>query len=80
MLLESVATLARVLEAHASELGGDRVAYRNHACRVSFGLPRARLQAIFARWPNAGFHRRLVHLTLPEARRHPLRPLPVLKW
>jgi len=47
---------------------------------LSFGLPRARLQAIFARWPNAGFHRRLVQLTLREARRHPLRPLPVLKW
>jgi hypothetical protein len=178
MLLESIATLDRVLQAHASELGGDLVAYRNHAYRVanlcaalnpgdadtlekiavaaachdlgiwtartfdylapsidlacahlgcaghedwragvagmirehhkirryrgddsgliepfrqadwidvsrglvSFGLPRARLQAIFARWPNAGFHRRLVQLTLREARRHPLRPLPVLKW
>ena len=47
---------------------------------LTFGLPRARLRAIFARWPNAGFHRRLVQLTLREARRHPLRPLPVLKW
>jgi hypothetical protein len=178
MLLENIATLDRVLEAHATELGEDLVAYRNHAYRVanlcaasspgdpatlkkiaiaaafhdlgiwtartfdylapsmelacghltcaghedwragidgmirehhkirryrgdesalvepfrqadwidvslgllSFGLPRARLRAIFARWPNAGFHRRLVQLTLREARRHPLRPLPVLKW
>lgn len=47
---------------------------------LSFGLPRARLRAIFAQWPNAGFHKRLVQLTLREARRHPLRPLPVLKW
>jgi hypothetical protein len=47
---------------------------------LTFGLPRTRLRAIFARWPNAGFHKRLVQLTLREARRHPLRPLPVLKW
>lgn len=47
---------------------------------LNFGLPRARLRAIFARWPNAGFHQRLLQLTLREARRHPLRPLPVLKW
>lgn len=178
MLLESIATLDRVLETHATELGDDFVAYRNHAYRVAnlcvalnpvdphaiekvaiaaafhdlgiwtartfdyvapsiqlacnhlgcaghedwrtgvsgmirehhkirtfrgadagliepfrradwidvslglltFGLPRARLRAIFARWPNAGFHRRLVQLTLREARRHPLRPLPVLRW
>jgi hypothetical protein len=47
---------------------------------LSFGLPRERLRAIFATWPNAGFHRRLVRLTLREARAHPLKPLPVLKW
>jgi hypothetical protein len=47
---------------------------------LSFGLPRARLRAIFAQWPNAGFHRRLVQLTLREARANPLKPLPVLKW
>ena len=47
---------------------------------LSFGLPRAVTREIFARWPNAGFHRRLVQLTLREARAHPLRPIPVLKW
>ena len=178
MLLENIATLDRVLDAHAAELGGDFTAYRNHAYRVAnlcaalspcdtqtlekvalaaafhdlgiwtahtfdylapsidlacnhlgctghedwrdgiagmirehhkvrpyrgadavlvepfrradwidvsrgiltFGLPRARLREIFARWPNAGFHKRLVQLTLRQARSHPLRPLPVLKW
>lgn len=177
-LLETIATLDRVLETHAAALGDDLVAYRNHAYRVAnlcialrpgdahtveqiaiaaafhdlgiwtartfdylapsidlacahlecaghgdwrpgisgmirehhrirrlrgdesgliepfrradwidvsrglltFGLPRAQLRAIFARWPNAGFHKRLVLLTLREARRHPLRPVPVLKW
>jgi len=47
---------------------------------LSFGLPRGLLRAIFRQWPNAGFHRKLVRLTLREARVHPLRPLPVLKW
>jgi len=45
-----------------------------------FGLPGARVREIFAKWPNAGFHRRLVQLTLKQARAHPLRPIPVLKW
>ena len=47
---------------------------------LTFGLPRERLRAIFARWPNAGFHKRLVQLTLRQARAHPLRPVPVLRW
>lgn len=46
----------------------------------SFGLPRGRLREIFARWPNAGFHKRLVQLTLRQMRRHPLRPIPVIRW
>ena len=47
---------------------------------LRFGLPGARVREIFAKWPNAGFHRRLVQLTLKQARAHPLRPVPVLKW
>jgi len=47
---------------------------------LSFGLPRAQLRAIFARWPNAGFHKRLAQLTWQRFRRHPLSPIPVLKW
>jgi len=47
---------------------------------LSFGLPRDRLREIFARWPNAGFHQRLAQLTLQRWRKHPLSPIPVLKW
>jgi hypothetical protein len=47
---------------------------------VSFGLPRERLRAIFATWPNAGFHKRLAQLTWQRFRKYPLSPLPVLKW
>jgi len=46
----------------------------------SFGIPRDRLRAIFARWPNAGFHRRLAQLTLQRLRTHPLSPVPFVKW
>lgn len=47
---------------------------------LSFGLPRDRLREIFARWPNAGFHRRLAQLTLRRLRTNPASPIPVLKW
>jgi len=45
----------------------------------TFGLPRPLIQSVFARWPSAGFHRRLVQLTLERLRMHPLTPLPMVK-
>jgi hypothetical protein len=30
--------------------------------------------------PNRGFHQRLVVLTAQRCRRHPLSPLPMIKW
>jgi hypothetical protein len=47
---------------------------------LDFGLPRARIREIRARWPNAGFHQRLARLTFERLRKHPLSPIPVLKW
>ena len=44
------------------------------------GLPRGLVRALDRRWPDAGFHRRLVALTLSRARRYPLSPLPMLRW
>jgi hypothetical protein len=45
-----------------------------------FGLPRPFIAAVAATWPNAGFHRRLVELTIDRFFRHPLTPLPMVKW
>jgi len=45
-----------------------------------FGLPRPFVAAVAATWPNAGFHRRLVELTIDRWRKHPLNPLPMVKW
>jgi hypothetical protein len=45
-----------------------------------FGLPRTFVAAVAATWPNAGFHRRLVELTIDRWRKHPLNPLPMVKW
>jgi hypothetical protein len=45
-----------------------------------FGLPSAYLSQLFAEWPSAGFHRRLVQLSLARARTHPWNPLPMLHW
>ena len=45
-----------------------------------FGLPRSFVTAVTATWPSAGFHRRLLQLTFERWRRHPLTPLPMVKW
>jgi hypothetical protein len=45
-----------------------------------FGLPRTFVAAVAATWPSAGFHRRLVELTIDRWRKHPLDPLPMVKW
>ena len=45
-----------------------------------FGLPRPFVAAVAATWPNAGFHRRLVMLTMDRFWKHPLNPLPMVKW
>lgn len=45
-----------------------------------FGLPRKLIAAVAATWPSAGFHRRLVELTMDRFWHHPLTPLPMVKW
>ena len=45
-----------------------------------FGLPRTFIASVVATWPSAGFHRRLVQLAIERWRRHPLSPLPMVKW
>jgi hypothetical protein len=44
------------------------------------GVPSAYFKSITRRFSNAGFHKRLVQLELDWLVRHPLRPLPVVKW
>jgi hypothetical protein len=44
-----------------------------------FGIPRSFVARLFATWPDAGFHWRLVTLTLDRFRSHPLTPLPMVK-
>ena len=45
-----------------------------------FGVPRTFIAAVDAAWPNAGFHQRLVQLTVDRFWKHPLIPLPMVKW
>ena len=46
----------------------------------SFGVPRTFIAGVAATWPDAGFHRRLVELTIDRWWRHPLNPLPMVRW
>jgi len=45
-----------------------------------FGLPRTFIADVAATWPDAGFHRRLVELAIDRWWKHPLNPLPMVKW
>ena len=44
-----------------------------------FGIPRPFVARLFATWPDAGFHWRLVQLALHRFRTHPLTPLPMVR-
>ena len=44
-----------------------------------FGVARSFIDVLFATWPSAGFHWRLVELTAAWVRWHPLKPLPMVK-
>lgn len=44
-----------------------------------FDIPRPFVARLFATWPSAGFHWRLVTLTLDRFRSHPLTPLPMVR-
>ena len=46
---------------------------------ITFGLDRTSLREIRSTFPNAGFHRRLVALSVKRMLTHPLDPLPMLK-
>ena len=45
----------------------------------TFGVPRPFIKSVFAMWPSAGFHWRLVKLAIERLRTHPLTPLPMVK-
>jgi hypothetical protein len=44
-----------------------------------FSVPRGLVREVFAAWPDAGFHRRLLGLGIERLRTHPLSPLPMLR-
>jgi hypothetical protein len=46
----------------------------------SFGVPRSLVRDLFARYPDTGFHKRLVQLTLERMKDKPFSPLPVMRW
>ena len=46
---------------------------------IAFGLPRGLIRDLFVQWPSAGFHKRLVQLSLNRLATHPLSPLPMVR-
>ncbi|MGB1580314.1 MAG: HD domain-containing protein [Nevskiales bacterium] len=47
---------------------------------LRFGVSQDILSRLRKQFPNEGFHKRLVSLTLQQLRRNPLSPLPMFKW
>ena len=47
---------------------------------LTFGVGRALVGELYATWPDAGFHARLLQLSLQRLRSHPLNPLPMVRW
>jgi hypothetical protein len=45
----------------------------------TFDLPRTFLREVFAAFPNAGFHKRLIQLSFRRLLSHPLSPLPMYR-
>lgn len=45
-----------------------------------FGLRRSAIASVKTAFPNEGFHRLLLRLAARQLLRHPLRPLPMLRW
>lgn len=47
--------------------------------RVKFGLPSAFVAETLSKFPNAGFHKRLIALTRKRLKTHPFNPLPMMR-
>jgi hypothetical protein len=48
--------------------------------RIRFGLSKEFIASVLVKFPNFGFHKRLVQLTKEEFKRNPLKPLPMMRW
>jgi hypothetical protein len=46
---------------------------------LTYGLPRPLLREVFAAFPDAGFHKRLLQLSAKRLFTHPLNPLPMMR-
>lgn len=47
--------------------------------KMKFGLPSVYVAETLSRFPNAGFHKRLIVLTRQRLRTHPFNPLPMMR-
>lgn len=47
---------------------------------IRFGIPFREYVALLRRFPDSGFHRRLIQLAAERTATHPLSPMPMLRW
>ena len=46
----------------------------------AFGLLKNDVQDVLDKFPNLGFHKKLIKLAKAEFIKHPLNPMPMMKW
>lgn len=46
---------------------------------ITFGLPSRLVKELYATWPSAGFHKRLIELEFAQLRTQPWNPLPMIR-
>ena len=46
----------------------------------SMGVSRKSIQLVLGHFPNAGFHKKLLQLSLEQLRKKPLNPAPMMRW
>jgi hypothetical protein len=46
---------------------------------LAYGLPKPFIREVFSAFPDAGFRKRLIQLSMEQLRRHPLNPLPMFR-
>lgn len=47
---------------------------------VTFGINRSEIKQLYQQYPSAGFHRFIAGQIVRNVVRHPLNPLPIVKW
>lgn len=79
-ILESLPLIDDIPGEWSEIVGGDMPGYRNHVYRMVNFTPASYVREVKAAFPNNGFHKCLARVATRWIIRHPLNPVPIIKW